>query len=110
MGSKQKVAIIGAGPIGFTLLRVIQQSIKGKVLHLVCCEKQDDWSGMWNYTWRTGTDQYGDVIHNSMCRDLWTNFPKQYSEFPDYTFEEQKASGHTDPTLTCSDLFLRDSL
>ena len=84
----QRVAIIGAGPIGLTLLRVIQQSIKGKVLHLVCYEKQDDWGGMWNYTWRTGTDQYGDVIHNSMYHDLWVNIPKEYSEFPDYTFEE----------------------
>ena len=34
----------------------------GALPELVCYEKQDDWGGMWNYDWRTGTDQYGEFV------------------------------------------------
>ena len=55
---------------------------------VVCFEKQDDWGGLWNYTWRTGLDEYGEPVHGSMYRYLWSNGPKECLEFADYTFDE----------------------
>lgn len=55
---------------------------------IVCFEKQSDLGGMWNYTWRTGLDAYGEPVHGSMYRYLWSNGPKEALEFADYSFEE----------------------
>lgn len=55
---------------------------------IVCYEKQSDWGGLWRYSWRTGLDEYGEKVHNSMYRYLWSNGPKECLEFADYTFEE----------------------
>jgi len=85
-----KVAIIGSGPCGLSMLRAFQQAeIKGqKIPEVVCYEKQEDWGGLWNYSWRTGSDQYGDPVPNSMYRYLWSNGPKECLEFADYAFDE----------------------
>ena len=53
----------------------------------MCYEKQGDWGGLWNYTWRTGVDEHGNQCHGSMYRYLWSNGPKEGLEFADYTFE-----------------------
>lgn len=89
-GSKSRVAIIGAGPCSLALLRSFSLAAeKGAELpELVCFEKQSDWAGIWNYTWRTGTDDSGDPVHGSMYRHLWSNGPKECLEFADYTFDE----------------------
>jgi len=85
-----KVAIIGSGPCGLSMLRAFQQSEeKGQnIPEIVCYDKQEDWGGLWNYSWRTGSDQYGDPVPNSMYRYLWSNGPKECLEFADYTFDE----------------------
>jgi len=85
-----KVAIIGAGPCGLAQLRAFESAEKKgeKIPDIVCFERQDDWGGLWNYTWRTGTDDYGEPVHCSMYRYLWSNGPKECLEFADYTFEE----------------------
>ena len=85
-----RVAIIGAGPSGLAQLRAFQSARdKGlKIPEVVCFEKQSDWGGLWNYTWRTGVDEYGNQCHGSMYRYLWSNGPKEGLEFSDYTFEE----------------------
>jgi len=85
-----KVAIIGSGPCGLSILRAFQQAQeKGqKIPEIVCYEKQEDWGGLWNYSWRTGSDQYGDPVPNSMYRYLWSNGPKECLEFADYSFDE----------------------
>lgn len=86
----KRIAIIGAGPSGLAQLRAFQ-SAKNKgaeIPEIVCFEKQSDWGGLWNYSWRTGTDEFGEPIHNSMYRYLWSNGPKEGLEFADYTFEE----------------------
>ncbi len=87
---KKRVAVIGAGPSGLAQLRAFQSAAaKGaEIPEIVCFEKQDDWGGLWNYTWRTGLDQYGEPVHGSMYRYLWSNGPKECLEFADYTFEE----------------------
>ncbi|MBY8974480.1 NAD(P)/FAD-dependent oxidoreductase [Rhodobacteraceae bacterium NNCM2] len=86
----KRVAIIGAGPSGLAQLRAFQSAAdKGaEVPEVVCFEKQSDWGGLWNYTWRTGLDEYGEPVHGSMYRYLWSNGPKEGLEFADYTFEE----------------------
>ena len=86
----KRVAIIGAGPSGLAQLRAFQ-SAKAKgadIPEVVCFEKQSDWGGLWNYTWRTGVDEHGNNCHGSMYRYLWSNGPKEGLEFADYTFEE----------------------
>ncbi len=87
---KKRVAIIGAGPSGLAQLRAFQSARdKGvDIPDLVCYEKQSDWGGLWNYTWRTGLDENGEPVHCSMYRYLWSNGPKECLEFADYTFEE----------------------
>ncbi|RMX45818.1 hypothetical protein pdam_00015601 [Pocillopora damicornis] len=35
-----------------------------------------------------GIDQFGEPVHGSMYKGLWSNSPKEVNEFPDYTFEE----------------------
>jgi trimethylamine monooxygenase len=85
-----RVAIIGAGPSGLAQLRAFESARhKGAQLpEIVCFEKQEDWGGIWNYTWRTGLDEYGEAVHGSMYRYLWSNGPKEALEFADYSFEE----------------------
>lgn len=85
-----RVAVIGAGPSGLSQLRAFQSAkLQGKeVPEVVCFEKQADWGGLWNYTWQTGVDEYGEPVHGSMYRYLWSNGPKECLEFADYSFEE----------------------
>ena len=85
-----RIAIIGAGPSGMAQLRAFQSAkAKGlQVPEIVCFEKQNDWGGLWNYTWRTGVDQHGEPVHGSMYRYLWSNGPKEALEFADYSFDE----------------------
>ena len=85
-----RVAIIGAGPSGLAQLRAFQSAAEkgAEIPEIVCFEKQDNWGGLWNYTWRTGLDQYGEPVHCSMYRYLWSNGPKEGLEFADYSFEE----------------------
>jgi len=86
----KRVAIIGAGPSGLAQLRAFQSARdKGaEIPDIVCFEKQSDWGGLWNYSWRTGLDEYGEPVHGSMYRYLWSNGPKEGLEFADYSFEE----------------------
>ncbi|MYK32433.1 MAG: NAD(P)/FAD-dependent oxidoreductase, partial [Boseongicola sp. SB0670_bin_30] len=87
---KKRVCVIGAGPSGLAQLRAFQSAAEqgADVPEVVCFEKQDDWGGLWNYTWRTGVDEHGNQCHGSMYRYLWSNGPKEGLEFADYTFEE----------------------
>ena len=85
-----RIAIIGAGPSGLAQMRAFQSAAQkgADIPEIVCFEKQDDWGGLWNYTWRTGLDEFGEPVHCSMYRYLWSNGPKEGLEFADYSFEE----------------------
>ena len=85
-----RVAVIGAGPSGLSQLRAFQLAAqKGAVIpEIVCYEKQDNWGGQWNYSWRTGLDEYGEQVHSAVYPNLHTNIPKEVSEYPDYPFDE----------------------
>jgi len=65
-----KVAIIGAGPCGLSALRSFEQAEKNgeKIPEIVCFDKQEDWGGLWNYSWRTGSDQYA-TLYLTVCID-----------------------------------------
>jgi len=86
----KRVAIIGAGPCGLAQLRAFQSAAEkgADVPEIVCFEKQSNWGGLWNYSWRTGLDEHGEPVHGSMYRYLWSNGPKEGLEFADYSFEE----------------------
>lgn len=85
-----RVAIIGAGPSGMAQLRAFEAAERAgaQVPELVCFEKQADWGGQWNYSWRTGLDEHGEPVHSSMYRNLWSNGPKEALEFADYSFDD----------------------
>jgi trimethylamine monooxygenase len=85
-----RVAVIGAGPCGLAQLHAFEEARRrgAEVPEITCFEQQGDWGGLWNYTWRTGLDEYGDPVHGSMYRYLWSNGPKECLEFADYTFDE----------------------
>jgi trimethylamine monooxygenase len=86
----QRVAVIGAGPSGLAQLRAFQSAAAqgASIPEVVCFEKQDNWGGLWNYSWRTGLDENGEPVHGSMYRYLWSNGPKEGLEFADYSFDE----------------------
>lgn len=88
--TNERVAIIGAGPSGMAQLRAFEaaRNAGAQVPDVVCFEKQADWGGQWNFTWRTGLDEFGEPVHSSMYRNLWSNGPKEALEFADYTFDE----------------------
>ncbi len=87
---KKRIAVIGAGPSGLAQLRAFQSAAQNgeAIPEVVCFEKQDNWGGLWHYSWRTGLDEHGEPVHGSMYRYLWSNGPKEGLEFADYSFEE----------------------
>ena len=56
MYKAKRVCVIGAGPSGMSALYQFKQlEMKGQEIpEIVCFEKQSDWGGLWNYSWRTG--------------------------------------------------------
>ena len=88
--TSKRVAIIGAGPSGLAQMRAFESARRkgAEIPEIVCFEKQSNWGGLWNYTWRTGLDENGEPVHSSMYRYLWSNGPKEGLEFADYTFDE----------------------
>ena len=86
---KRRIAIIGAGPSGLAQLRAFEAARRegADIPEVLCYEKQADYGGLWNYSWRTGLDEHGEPVHSSMYRFLWSNGPKECLEYPDYSFE-----------------------
>lgn len=85
---KKRVCIIGCGPAGMSTLYHFGKLPDDEIPEIVCYEKQSTWGGMWNVTWRTGTDEYGEHVHACMYYDLWTNGAKETIEYADYTFDK----------------------
>ncbi|CAF2744489.1 unnamed protein product [Rotaria sp. Silwood2] len=85
-----RVAVCGAGPSGLSQLHAFECARRDgySIPDIVCFEKQTDFGGQWNYYWRTGFDEYSEPVHSSMYHNLWTNLPKECSEFVDYSFDE----------------------
>jgi trimethylamine monooxygenase len=81
-----KVCIIGAGPSGLALINAFKNS--STEYDITVFEKQSNWGGLWNYSWQTGLDNYGEPVHSGMYRFLWINAPKEGLEFPDYPFNK----------------------
>eukprot|EP00484_Ammonia_sp_Unknown_P028460 CAMPEP_0197034460 /NCGR_PEP_ID=MMETSP1384-20130603/12573_1 /TAXON_ID=29189 /ORGANISM="Ammonia sp." /LENGTH=498 /DNA_ID=CAMNT_0042464397 /DNA_START=40 /DNA_END=1536 /DNA_ORIENTATION=- len=86
--TKTRVAIIGGGPCGMSLLNAFSKEAQDSNVEVVCFEKQSKVGGLWNYDWRTGTDEHGLIIHAGQYRHLWTNAPKECLEMCDYCFDE----------------------
>lgn len=90
MSKAKRVCVIGAGPSGMSVLYHFNKlKEQGKEIpEITCFDKQSDWGGLWKYSWETGIDQFGEPVHGSMYRGLWSNGPKEALEYPDYTFED----------------------
>lgn len=85
-----RVAICGAGPSGLSQLHAFESARQNgcEIPEIVCFEKQRDLGGQWNYSWLTGFDDQCEPVHSSMYDNLWTNIPKECSEFIDYPFDK----------------------
>ena len=84
-----RVCVIGAGPSGMGLVGQLKRlEEEGERVEVTCYEKQDRPGGLWNLTWRTGVDEWGEPQHCSQYRDLFSNGPKECLELPDYTFAD----------------------
>ena len=75
---KTRVCVIGAGPSGCsTLFNFVELEKQGvEIPEIVCYEKQSSFGGLWNYSWRTGTDEHGETVHGSMYRYQISEEPK----------------------------------
>jgi len=84
-----RICVIGGGPTGLSVLCWFAKMLRQgrKIPEIVCYEKQQNCGGLWNYTWRTGSDEHGEHVHGSMYKYLWANAPKECVEFPHYTFD-----------------------
>ena len=84
------ICLIGAGPSGMSFLYHVEKLRKDgrEIPDVTFYEKQLQWGGVWNVSWRTGLDEFGEPVHGSMYRHLWSNGPKEALEFPDYTFDD----------------------
>lgn len=76
----KRVAVIGAGPSGLSVLHALGPLVDKAQLEVRCFERQGAIGGMWLYDWRTGVDSNGDVIHGSMYRDMYSNGAKECIE------------------------------
>jgi len=93
-----RVCVVGAGPSGLSFLYYVNQikeSISSNIknpenisVDVVCYEKHATFGGLWNLSWRVGTELGGEVVHSSMYQHLWTNAPKEALEFYDHPFNE----------------------
>ena len=55
--------------VGLMSSRLLATMVSLKVIpEIVCYEKQSSFGGLWNYSWRTGTDEHGETVHGSMYR------------------------------------------
>lgn len=85
----KRIGIVGAGPSGLAQIRAFE-ALRNEgydIPEIMCFEKQSNWGGMWNYSWRTGVGKYGEPTHGSMYKYLWSNGPKECLEFADYSFD-----------------------
>ncbi|CAF1512537.1 unnamed protein product, partial [Rotaria sp. Silwood1] len=66
MYSSTRIAICGAGPSGLSQLHAFESARQSgsQIPEIVCFEKQNDLGGQWNYTWRTGLDEYSEPVHS----------------------------------------------
>ncbi|CAF0816165.1 unnamed protein product [Adineta steineri] len=105
MSSSIRVAICGAGPSGLSQLHAFESARqKGcEIPEIICYEKQSDLGGQWNYTWRTGLDEYNEHVHSSMYFNLWTNLPKECAEYVDYSYD--KHFGQSVPSYLPRNMF-----
>ena len=69
----------------FVYVEIFYQSEKKEKILKLFVLKTRRLGRLWNYSWRTGSDQYGDPVPNSMYRYLWSNGPKECLEFADYS-------------------------
>ncbi|KAL7564745.1 hypothetical protein ACA910_010156 [Epithemia clementina (nom. ined.)] len=95
--SEQRIAVIGAGPSGLSVLCAFAAAatpittVDGESNHMIpkitCFERQSDIGGQWHSTpWRTGLGEYGEPVHSGMYPHLWSNGPKECLEMANYTY------------------------
>ncbi|KAG5891233.1 hypothetical protein JTB14_004348 [Gonioctena quinquepunctata] len=90
-----KIAVIGAGPAGLEALRLSLH--EGHTCEVF--EKTGDIGGTWNYTDKTGKDEYGLQIQSSMYQGLRTNLPKELMQYEDFPYREPEQSYISHPEV-----------
>lgn len=90
-----KICIIGAGAAGLAALKHCLDD------HHSCevFEQTGSIGGTWNYTDKTGSDDYGLPIHSSMYQGLRTNLPKELMQLEGFSFSKPDHSYVTQPDV-----------
>ncbi|XP_057661541.1 dimethylaniline monooxygenase [N-oxide-forming] 4-like isoform X1 [Diorhabda carinulata] len=90
-----KIGIIGAGAAGLAALKhSLDEHHNCEVF-----EQTGLIGGTWNYTDKTGSDEYGLPIHTSMYQGLRTNLPKELMQFEGFPFSKPDHSYVTQPEV-----------
>ena len=91
---KTKIAVIGAGPSGCSVLHAFNEKRNhNNDYEITCFEKQHNIGGMWNLSnYETGNVNFssalGENVHSSMYKYLWSNAPINCIQFPDFSFRD----------------------
>ena len=109
------VAVIGLGPCGLSLLNAFNKEIerltkesKEIKFKITCFEQEKQVGGLWNYSHKTGLNEYGIMVHQSQYQHLWSNGPKECLEMLDYSFQQHfgKNIGSFPPRRVLKDYIL----
>ncbi|XP_034310113.2 uncharacterized protein [Magallana gigas] len=85
--TKQRVAVIGAGPSGLIALKHL--SAFPDLFEPVVFE-QNFWpGGIWQYTDKTGNDEFGLAVNSASYNNLQVNIPKEIMEIPGFPFPKE---------------------
>lgn len=85
--TKQRVAVIGAGPSGLISLKHLTNF--PDVFEPVAFEQNFWFGGVWRYTDRTENDDFGLPVHSAMYNNLKVNIPKEIMEIPGFPFPKE---------------------
>ncbi|XP_062572743.1 flavin-containing monooxygenase 5-like [Saccostrea cucullata] len=85
--TKQRVAVIGAGPAGLCCLKHLCDN--RDVFEPVAFERNFWPGGIWNYSDQTKKDDFGLPIHSPLYNNLKINIPKEIQEFPDFPYPKE---------------------
>ena len=85
---KGRVCVIGAGPSGLNVNVAFKmaQDRGEEIPEIVIFEKQESILGLWNYSWKTGVDDNGEPVHNTMYDHLYINGCKELFEYHYYSY------------------------
>ncbi|XP_042900641.1 uncharacterized protein [Parasteatoda tepidariorum] len=104
MESRLKVVVIGAGAAGLCAVRHLLSDPDH--FEFDAFEQKHYIGGIWNYSEKVGSDEYGLRNESSIYKNLLTNIPKETMAFPDFPFPHHGGCSYIHHTQVLQ--YLRD--